>query len=83
MDNQEQISPFMIVAGCSTLVLGSTLAFLMFKKGKERLSDDEMEEEDVIEELDRLVSYVCMQESTYISFMSSNSNYLCYVSSMF
>ena len=66
MDNQEQISPFMIVAGCSTLVLGSTLAFLMFKKGKERVSDDETEEEDVIEELDRLVSYVCMQESTFI-----------------
>jgi hypothetical protein len=83
MDNQEQISPFMIVAGCSTLVLGSTLAFLMFKKGKERASENEMEEEHVIEELDRLVRFVCKQESTCISFMSSYSNNLRYALSTF
>jgi hypothetical protein len=55
MDSQEQISPFLIVAGCSTLVLGSALAFLMFKKGKEGASEDDVEEENVIEELDRSV----------------------------
>lgn len=57
MNNQEPISSFMIVAGCTTLVLGSALAFLIFKKGKEPLNENEWEEENtMIEELDRSVS---------------------------
>jgi hypothetical protein len=58
MNNQEPLSSFMIVAGCTTLVLGSALAFLNFKKGKEPLNENESEEENSIEELDRSVSDV-------------------------
>lgn len=57
MSQEESIPSIVIAAGCTTLALGSALAFLiMKKKGKEERNYDEVVVEE--EELDTSVRYV-------------------------